>query len=398
MDRVAKKFPVKSAPPGLGGAPLHAQRPTSCSELRSIGFVNTAPADEQSGFILIYVAVLLVAIALILAQLSQMQAPSPLYMEKRITHEIQRREALLLLDFVITGLRPQTAPVDPRFIQYKRILAARPRVPSELDDQIAWLKNMLKQFDFNIDTPNEVQQPDKAAEESSKLDKPANIEVQSAMFAPQQEPTKIKLGDTSYSIYILPCGSLPNLNAISYMALARYLGMLKVHEAEARQLAAAIIDWIDPDGFKTDGIGAERDYYNGLMPSYSPRNAPIHSWQELNYIRGMTPDLVNLLRDNFVLGKPDAAGILANQFSDEKLAALTGLKLATIVDIRKAYASLGDKQTDVGSILFSHDAMIFDSTINASMEIDMLRIRISSPDQTLTADYDNQNRRMVALW
>lgn len=399
MDRAAPKPPAKNVPPNPGGAPLHVQRPTNWPEPQSIGLANTAHAEEQSGFILIYVAVLLVAISLILAQLSQMQAPSPLYMEKRIAYEIQRRETLLLLDFVIAGLQPQTAPVDPRFAQYQRILAASPRAPSELDDQIAWLKNMLAQFNFDIDTTrNEMQQPDKTAGESGKPDKPASVEVQGAMFAPQQEPTKIKLGDTSYSIHILPHGSLPNLNAIPYMALARYLNMLKVPEAEAKELAAAIIDWIDADGFKTDGIGAERDYYNGREPSYSPRNAPLQSWQELNYIRGVTPDLVNLLRDNFVLGKPDTPGVLTSHFSDEKLVALTGLKQITIASIREAYTSLGDKQASVGSILFSQDAAIFDRTLNANMEADMLRIRISSTDQTITADYDSKNQRLIAWW
>jgi hypothetical protein len=32
------------------------------------------------------------------------------------------------------------------------------------------------------------------------------------------------------------------------------------------------------------------------------------------------------------------------------------------------------------------------------MEDGMLRIRISSPDQTLTADYDSKNQRLIAWW
>jgi hypothetical protein len=325
-------------------------------------------AGEQSGFILIYVAVMLVAIALILAQLSQLQAPSPLYMEKQIAHEIQRREALLLLDFVIAGLRPQSAPVDPRYIQYKRIIANSPRAPSEMDEQIAWLKSMLaQQFNFNIDDGSKASPSDKAAEEGTKQGETIGSEMQGAMFVPQQEPIKIKLGINSFSIHISPHGSLLNLNAIQYMALARYLNMLKVPEAEARELASAIIDWIDIDEFKTEGIGAEWEYYNKLTPSYKARNAAIQSWQELNYIRGMTPELVSLLRNDFILGKPSTAGVLAKYFSDEKLAALTGLKQAIIVELREAHASLEDKHTNVNSILLSQDAAIFDSTINANM-------------------------------
>lgn len=354
---------------------------------------------KQSGFILIYVAVMLVAIALILAQLSQLQAPSPLYMEKQIAREIQRREALLLLDFVTAGLRPQSVPVDPRYIQYKRIIASSPRAPSEMDEQIAWLKNMLaQQFNFNIDDGRKASSSGKEAEESVKQDEATGSEMQGAVFVPQQEPIKIKLGDNSFSIHILPHGSLPNLNAIQYMALARYLNMLKVPEAEARELASAIIDWMDIDEFKTEGIGAEWEYYNQLTPSYKARNAAIQSWQELNYIRGMTPDLVSLLRNDFILGKPNAAGVLAKYFSDEKLAALTGLKQTIIVELREAHASLEDKQANVSSILLSQDAAIFDSIINTNMEDGMLRIRISSPDQTLTADYDSKNQHLIAWW
>jgi general secretion pathway protein K len=54
----------------------------------------------------------------------------------------------------------------------------------------------------------------------------------------------------------------------------------------------SILDWIDPDD-ATHPAGAESDYYQGLMPPYNAKNAPIDDLQELQYIRGVTPEMFN---------------------------------------------------------------------------------------------------------
>ena len=55
--------------------------------------------------------------------------------------------------------------------------------------------------------------------------------------------------------------------------------------------ADAILDWIDEDE-ESRPYGAEADYYNGLVTSYSPSNGPLQSVEELLLVRGVTPTLL----------------------------------------------------------------------------------------------------------
>lgn len=354
----------------------------------------------HKGFILLYVAAMLAAIAAILLQLGRMQSPSPLFMEKRLVHEIQRREGLLLLDFVLVGMQAQKLPVDPRFIQYKRILAASPHAPSEMDEQIEWLKSMLSQLNFKIDNKGTLATGGKGGESEQKSVVADELQeaMQERLFQPRKEPYKLKLGETEYSIRIFPANAMPNLNTIEFDALSRYLLTLKIPGSEAKELAAALIDWRDPDSFKTEGIGAETEYYSNLQQPYVPRNAPIGNWQELIYVRGMTPQRVRLFRDHFMLWPDGTTGISIEYATEETMVALTGLKPEIVKGILKEYGRLGEKGGDVGGILFSQDTTIFERAISWSGNPNLMRIQITSPENILTADYDARGNQIIAWW
>ncbi len=60
--------------------------------------------------------------------------------------------------------------------------------------------------------------------------------------------------------------------------------------AKASELAAAIIDWRDPDDTALTN-GAERLEYQALGKSYGPRNAAFETLGELRQVRGMTDNL-----------------------------------------------------------------------------------------------------------
>jgi len=69
-------------------------------------------------------------------------------------------------------------------------------------------------------------------------------------------------------------------------------------------LAASIIDWIDKDDNVTslsfvsgENSGAESDYYNQLIPSYTPGNSPFTSLEELLLVKYMTPEIFECIRD-----------------------------------------------------------------------------------------------------
>ena len=106
---------------------------------------------DRAGFILVYVAVMLAIVGLLLLQLGRLQSPSPLYIERQIAHVLQRNEQHMLLEFVLAGMRRQTLQSDPRYLQFQRMLANAPRPPSELDEQVAWLKAALAQLGMKVE-------------------------------------------------------------------------------------------------------------------------------------------------------------------------------------------------------------------------------------------------------
>ena len=357
------------------------------------------PAPRQAGFILVYVAVMLAAIGLILFEIGRLRAPAPLYMEKQIANSLQRREAQLLLDFVEAGLRDQNLAPDPRYLQFKRIIAADSRMPSEMEEQLAWLKAALEQLKFKIDIPGGKTGAGSSASASDPAAPVAMHEGKGILFQPRKDPYTLKIGETEYRISVLPGNALPNLNAVPYDGLWRYLLLLGIaNESEARDLAAALVDWRDEDDFSTDGRGAESAYYYGMRPPYPARNAPIRTWQELNYVRGMTPERVVLLRENLMLGPPEATGLWPDAAAPEAFVALTGLKAETVRAILKEYGKTVDDKAANEGVLFTADTAAFDRVVAWKADTSRLRIRIVSPDNTVTADYDAKNKRLVSWW
>lgn len=70
------------------------------------------------------------------------------------------------------------------------------------------------------------------------------------------------------------------------------------------EAVAAIIDWIDPDDEVTllpfvhaAGQGAESGHYQALRPSYRCQNGPMDTIDELQWVKGITPEAFALLRD-----------------------------------------------------------------------------------------------------
>jgi len=59
----------------------------------------------------------------------------------------------------------------------------------------------------------------------------------------------------------------------------------------SEDVADSIIDWVDPDDTPR-AAGAESDYYNGLLPGYMAKNAPVESIEELLMIKGVTSQLL----------------------------------------------------------------------------------------------------------
>ena len=98
--------------------------------------------------------------------------------------------------------------------------------------------------------------------------------------------------------------NLNNLGVQDTVAFERYRGhferLFGAVEAgdgfQARAIAAAIRDWIDPDQEPTGFEGAEDNEYLGLAQPYRTANQPIATISELLLVKGMTPEIYRRLQ------------------------------------------------------------------------------------------------------
>ena len=98
----------------------------------------------------------------------------------------------------------------------------------------------------------------------------------------------------------------------------------------SEDVADSILDWIDEDD-DTREYGAEYDYYQSLVPPYSPKNGPLDTVEELLLIRGVFPQLLfgqDANRNG--MGDPSETGLInngantANQAMTPPATAMTG--------------------------------------------------------------------------
>lgn len=69
---------------------------------------------------------------------------------------------------------------------------------------------------------------------------------------------------------------------------------------EARTLARSILDWRDEDDDPSEG-GAESRYYRAARTPYLPKNRDFDVLEELLYVRGMTPEILERVRPYLTL-------------------------------------------------------------------------------------------------
>jgi len=319
-----------------------------------------------------------------------------------IQEALASRQILNVLDYVLRYSGEFEAPIDPRYANYQAVMAGYAKQIAESDDRIAFLKALLAEmkFDLNLDDKKKTDKDSPAGSSTITALKPGAASAkQSGRFVPNNTPYALTLAGSPYQITVRPGNSLPNLNYLRGLALVRYLAHLGLPEPRARELAAVITDWTDKDDFQTDG-GAEAAYYLSLDPAYTPRNAPIRTWQEVAYLKGVTPDIVRLLANHFTLhGEPGK--VLADALSPAAIAALSGLPPEVVraaLDNRKiemardagAKAQVTRLITDAEKTLFS-DWITFDSSTDV-MLIDIRGQRVSG-----RAVYD-RNRKQLLDW
>jgi len=116
----------------------------------------------------------------------------------------------------------------------------------------------------------------------------------------------------------------------------RLLGVLGL----GSELAAALLDWIDPNINATFPDGAEDQYYLLETPPYRAANRPLSSLSELRLVKGYSQEVVAAL-EPYITALPDATALNVNTASLVVLQALHA-KL-TQADAEQIVAARGDK-------------------------------------------------------
>ncbi|MFH1507744.1 MAG: hypothetical protein ABIG46_04880 [Candidatus Omnitrophota bacterium] len=90
-----------------------------------------------------------------------------------------------------------------------------------------------------------------------------------------------------------------NLNRSEYTVLSRlFIAVLGISEAEALDMACAVVDWRDKDGSSIlPGQGAEDSYYGMLDIPYECKDNDFEALEELLLVKHMTQSYFDRLRD-----------------------------------------------------------------------------------------------------
>ena len=90
-----------------------------------------------------------------------------------------------------------------------------------------------------------------------------------------------------------------NINKANNQVLERLFQLvLGFDESSSQELAACIIDWRDADSMLSIPTGsAESSYYRDSVYPYEAKNADIETLDELLLVKGMTPDILEKLRN-----------------------------------------------------------------------------------------------------
>jgi len=98
------------------------------------------------------------------------------------------------------------------------------------------------------------------------------------------------VGDGLVSLKIIEQESKININRADTPLLTQILTTMGADAGDLSLVSDSIQDWIQP-GDAPRPAGAKSDYYQGLTPPYNAKNAPIDDIEELQLIKGVTPEM-----------------------------------------------------------------------------------------------------------
>ena len=130
-------------------------------------------------------------------------------------------------------------------------------------------------------------------------------------WLPDGRPHRWHYDDAEVVVEIVDENGKIDLNQADLPLLTEFIRHLGVEQQQATQLAAAIIDWRDPDSLSQPIGGGEDDDYAAAGLPYGAKDAEFESVAELEQVLGMTTGLYAKMAPHLTVfsgrGRPDPA-------------------------------------------------------------------------------------------
>lgn len=177
----------------------------------------------------------------------------------------------------------------------------------------------------------------------------------SGSWKPGNRLYSIQIGERDCNVSISDESGKININKITdetRVSFIKALTTYKLSELVAETITDSILDWLDEDDLHHVN-GAEKDFYATLPDPYEPKNGPFESIEELALVKGVTPQIFDLLRDH--LTTYGAGKVNVNFASKEVLLSVPMMTEAiadTIIQLRKKKGDM--KKLDTLKEIFRH--------------------------------------------
>ena len=122
-------------------------------------------------------------------------------------------------------------------------------------------------------------------------------------WTPSSDPYSVDIFDRDCDVFISDEGGKIDVNKITEETRENFIKFLtayKLEEHTAEIITDSILDWLDEDDLHHVN-GAEKDYYATFPEPYEPKNGPFESLEELTLVKGITPQIFELLRDHLTI-------------------------------------------------------------------------------------------------
>lgn len=176
---------------------------------------------------------------------------------------------------------------------------------------------------------------------------------------PSNSSYSLQIGSRNCEVYISDESGKINVNKLTDDTRASFIKFLtayKLEELVAETITDSILDWLDEDDLHHIN-GAEKDFYVTLPEPYEPKNGLFESLEELTLVKGITPQIFEMLRNHLTIYGSGKVNV--NFASKEVLLyvpTLTDEMANEIIRLRKKQGKI--KKLDTLKEIFRHFGII----------------------------------------